>query len=216
MLKAARAIVAASLLALAACGGEGDAPPLSAGCAERLAEVEPSPSLTPTPGKGRPIDSRLECGRNEIRITGAVEARATGNLILRIVEIRRDDVPRVTWFLSAALVEPLRLADGTSIKVAFDVAPGEYAGDGTYRATGQGRVKVDENVQSPFRTDAFVEAINASTQPPTYAKFDKPVQPCTIEVSHHGSAGRVECPKAADEQGREVAFTWTWRTARRR
>lgn len=201
---------------VAACGSPADRAPareMSEACRERLRSA---PSPTPAPsGSAGVVDTRLECGTNQITVSGALDAKVSGPLVLRIAEIFSERTPKITHFLSGATAELIELSDGTTVKVAFDIAPGEYTGDGDYKITGQRSPRqVSESVTSPFASDAFVQAINATTLPPTEVSFNGLAEPCSLTVSDHGSVGDLRCPKLTSDDGRTVSVRWRWKTAR--
>lgn len=212
------------LVAVLACGACGDASPeakgLSRECQEKLRRLRLASTALPSGGSPSAVpgrDSRNECGPVRIDVEGDFDAHVRDALVVTRQEtFFGGRLPEVATFLSVAMIEHLKLEDGTRFRVAFNLAPGSYRGDGKYTLTDRGISVPGEGgtVQSPLGSDAFVEVVGSSASPIPYLRFDALSRPCTLETSRKGSSGLLHCRELTASDGRKVSLRWQWDTQR--
>lgn len=143
-----------------------------------------------------PVDSQLV-----ISVSGKVNAGVDTVTRLRVVKLGGPGYEEIA-LLSVGLEEPIRLEDGRMIRAAVDIVG--FTGDATYQIGGSA-----ETAEAGVRSAFFVE-ISTPGRPEAFRRFDRPAQPCVVEILDGGTGGDLRCPRLAGTgDSVQVGMTWS-------
>lgn len=189
-----RAIIAALLLALVACGDTKGLTPAVRGS-------------TPAPG-----DTRLFYKVHlTMSVTGAETFIIDTETLLDVHEIAGERNPVAIWFLTVSAGDRLLTEEGRVVSFSADLAPGTYRGPGTYVLDGKAQGKV-LGVETNIGSAAFLMVADLRTTPPRAARYGVLVEPCTMVFEEDAVRGSVTCPALGNDAGpgKDIKLTWTW------